>query len=126
MQFPDFASICNIASKSNVMHNDPMRTTVTLDDDAYETAMLCAKGKGITLGAALGEFIREAQEARLQAKPIPNGLIRGPKGMLMFAPSKSSRALTTETVKRIMLEVEEEDDERRAFPAGRQHSRRAV
>jgi hypothetical protein len=109
-----------------MMHNVRMRTTVNLDDEAYELAALRARGKGISLGAALGEFIREAQEARLQAKPLPNGLVRGPKGMLMFAPSKSSRVLTAETVKRIMLEVEEEDDERRAFPAGRQHSRRAV
>jgi hypothetical protein len=126
MQSRDYASIRRFASRHKVMHNDPMRTTVTLDDDAYELAVLRAKGKGISLGAALGEFIREAQEARLQAKPLPNGLVRGPKGMLMFAPSKSSPDLSTETVKKIMLEVEEEDDERRAFPVGRQHSRRAV
>ena len=108
------------------MHNNPMRTTVNLDDDAYELALLRAKGKGITLGAALGEFIREAQEARLQAKSLPNGLVSGPKGMLMFAPSKSKRVLTAESVKRALLEMEEDDDERKAFPAGRQHSRRAV
>ena len=108
------------------MHNNPMRTTVNLDDDAYELALLRAKGKGITLGAALGEFIREAQEARLQAKSLPNGLVSGPKGMLMFAPSKSKRVLTAESVKRALLEMEEEEDERKAFPAGRQHSRRAV
>jgi hypothetical protein len=109
-----------------LMHNDPMRTTVNLDDEAYELAMLRARGKGISLGAALAEFIREAQEARLQAKPLPNGLVRGPKGMLMFAPDKSNRALTAESVKRTLLEMEEEDDERKAFPAGRQPPRRAV
>lgn len=103
-----------------------MRTTVNLDDDAYELAMLRARGKGISLGAALGEFVREAQDVRAQAKPLPNGLVRGPKGMLMLAPGKRGSALNPESVKRIMLEAEEEDDERRAFPAGRQHSRRAV
>jgi len=108
------------------MHNVRMRTTINLDDDAYELAMLRARGKGISLGAALGEFIREAQEARLQAKPLSNGLVRGPKGMLMFAPGEGNRVLTTESVKKMLLEMEEEDDERRAFPAGRQHSRRAV
>jgi hypothetical protein len=46
--------------------------------------------------------------------------------MLMFAPDKSNRALTAESVKRALLEMEEEDDERKAFPAGRQPPRRAV
>jgi hypothetical protein len=108
------------------MHNPFMRTTVTLDDEAYELAMLRARGKGITLGAALSESIREAHEARLQDKPLPEGLVRGPKGMLMFAARKDDRILTSEMAKAAMLEMEEEDDERRAFPARRQHTRRAV
>ena len=109
-----------------MMHNIPMRTTVTLDDDAYELAMLRAKGKGITLGAALSESIREAHEARLQDKSLPEGLVRGPKGMLMFAARKDGRILTSEMVKAEMLELDEEDDERRAFPARHQYTRRAV
>jgi hypothetical protein len=88
--------------------------------------MLRARGEGVTLGAALSEFIREAQEARLQDRPLPEGLVRGPKGMLMFAARKDGRILTAEMVKTAMLELEEEDDERRAFPARRQHTRRAV
>jgi len=103
-----------------------MRTTVNLDDDAYELAMLCAKGKGITLGAAISEFVREAQEAHSQDRPVPEGLVRGPKGMLMFAARKDGRVLTTEMVKSTLLELEEEDDERRALLTRRQHSRRAV
>ena len=103
-----------------------MRTTVNLDDDAYELAMLRAIGKDITLGAALSESIREAHEARSQDRPVPEGLVRGPKGMLMFAARKDGRVLTSEMVKSTLLELEEEDDERRAFPARRQHSRRAV
>jgi hypothetical protein len=102
-----------------------MRTTVTLDDDAYELAMLCAKGKGITLGAAISEFVRKGQEARLADQSPTPGLVRGPKGMLMFART-DGRILTTEMVKKAMLELEEEDDERRALPARRQHTRRAV
>jgi hypothetical protein len=103
-----------------------MRTTVNLDDDAYELAMLRARGQGITLGAALGEFIREAHEARLQDTPLSEGLVRGPKGMLMFAAREDGRILTNEMVKTAMQELEEEDDERRAFPARRQHTRRAL
>jgi hypothetical protein len=109
-----------------MMHNSPMRTTVNLDEDAYELAMLRARGKGITLGAALSESIREAHEARLQEKSLPEGLVRGPKGMLMFAARKDDRILTSEMVKAATLELEEEDDERRAFPAGREYTRRAV
>jgi len=105
---------------------DFMRTTVNLDDDAYELAMLCAKGKGITLGAAISEFVRKAQEARLADQSPTPGLVRGPKGMLMFAAGKDGRIVTTEMVKNATLQLEEEDDERRAFPARRQHTRRAV
>jgi hypothetical protein len=108
------------------MHNGLMRTTVNLEDEAYELAMLRASGRGITLGAALSECVREAQEARLQQKPIPEGLVRGPKGLLMFDRREESPVLTTEAVKKLVLEAEEEDDERRAFPVGRQHTRRAV
>ena len=108
------------------MHTYFMRTTVTLDDDAYELAMLRARGKGITLGAALSESVREAHEARLQEKPLPEGLVRGPKGMLMFAARKDGRILTSEMVKAATLELEEKDDEHRAFPARRKYTRRAV
>jgi len=95
------------ASDLDLMHNAFMRTTVTLDDDAYELAMLCAKGKGITLGAAISEFVRKAQEARLADKSPSSGLVRGPKGTLMFPPRKDGRVITTEMVK---AALEEYDD----------------
>jgi hypothetical protein len=120
------ASFTQFASNLDLTHNSPMRTTVNLDDDAYELAMLRAKGKDITLGAALSECIREAHEARSQDGPVPEGLVRGPKGMLMFAERKDGRVLTTEMVKSTLLELEEEDDERRALLTRRQHPRRAV
>lgn len=103
-----------------------MRTTITLDDHAYELAMLRAKGRGITLGAAVSESIVEAHEARFQDKSLPQGLVRGPKGMLMFAAPTDDRTLTSEMVKAAMLEMDEEEDERKAFPSGRQHTRRAL
>jgi hypothetical protein len=103
-----------------------MRTTVNLDDEAYELATLRARAKGISLGAALGEFIREAQEARCQSMPPHGGLARGPKGMLMLPARKGSSVLTTEMVKKAILKMEDEEDERKAFPVGRQHSRRSL
>ena len=87
------------------MHNAPMRTTVTLDDDAYETAMLCAKGKGITLGAAISEFVRQGQAARsLESSPSPR-LKRLPNGMLVARAR--GRVITSEMVK---AALEEDDD----------------
>jgi len=103
-----------------------MRTaTVTLDDEAYELAMLRASGRGITLGAALSECVREAQEARCQSKPLPGDLTRGPKGLLIIPARKGQPVLTTEMVKKAIREMEDEEDERKAFPAGRPHSRQA-
>jgi hypothetical protein len=105
MQLFDCASICYLASKSKVIHNELMRTTVTLDDDAYETAMLCAKGKGITLGAAISEFVRQGQEARFaEASPSPR-LIRAPNGLLIARAQ--GRVITNEMVK---AALEEYDD----------------
>jgi len=45
------------------MHNYTMRTTINLDDDVYELASLYAAGRGITLGAAVGELVRKAKAA---------------------------------------------------------------
>jgi hypothetical protein len=88
-----------------MMHNSTMRTTVNLDDDAYEVAMLCAKGKGITLGAAISEFVRKGQQARLaETSPSPR-LKRLPNGMLVFGDT--GRVITNEMVK---AALEEDDD----------------
>jgi len=87
------------------MHNQVVRTTVNLDDEAYELAMLCAKGKGITLGAALSELVHKGQEARfLEPSPSPR-LKRLPNGMLVARAR--GRVITSEMVK---AALEEYDD----------------
>ncbi len=83
-----------------------MRTTVNLDDDAYELAMLCAKGKGITLGAAISEFIRKATQPA-NDKELSPGLKRLPNGMLVFAARKDGRVITTEMVKAALDEYDD-------------------
>jgi hypothetical protein len=81
-----------------------MRTSVTLDQDVYEIATLYAKGRGVTLGAALGEMVRKATSA-----PSPDSasrrLIRAPNGLLIFAGT--GRVITNEMVK---AALEEDDD----------------
>jgi len=42
------------------MHYDGMRTTITIDDEAYRVASVYAYAKNITLGAALSELVKKA------------------------------------------------------------------
>jgi hypothetical protein len=49
-----------------------MRTSITLDDDAYQLASLYAKGRGITLSAAINEAVRKIGERRV-LRPVPPG-----------------------------------------------------
>lgn len=84
------------------MHNRNMRTTVNLDDDAYELAMLCAKGKGITLGEAISEFVRKGNEARLAESEDSPNLKRLPNGMLVAR--RRGRIITSELVKKALEE----------------------
>ena len=85
------------------MHNRPMRTTVTLDEDVYQLATLYAKGRGVTLSAALSELARKGATAPLSEAPSPR-LMRAPNGLLIFAPQ--GRVITAEMVKDVL----EEDD----------------
>jgi hypothetical protein len=89
------------ASFMDLMQNDAMRTTITLDDDVHEFATYYANSKGITLSAAMNELVRKAESA-----PAPKPDIRiGPNGLPMFPPT--GRKITAEMVKK--LEAEEYD-----------------
>lgn len=81
-----------------------MRTSITLDEDVYEIATLYAKGRGVTLGAALGEMVRKAISAPSSPTPSPR-LKRAPNGLLIFAGT--GRVITNEMVK---TALEEDDD----------------
>jgi hypothetical protein len=86
-----------------MMHNLDMRTTVTLDDDVHEFATYYARGKGITLSAALNELVRKAEKS---PKPETGPLIVfSPEGFPMFPPAEG--IVTSEMVKK--LEGEEFD-----------------
>lgn len=75
------------------MHNRPMRTTVTIDDDVHELASVYAQARGITLGAAIAELIRAAQTPPSKESPIK--LTRD--GIPVFR--SRSRVLTSERVR---------------------------
>jgi hypothetical protein len=75
-----------------------MRTTVTLDDDVYELAMLYAKGRGVSLGTAISELARKG-EAKPRSETLPPELTRTPDGFLVFAAREGRRVITSEMVK---------------------------
>jgi hypothetical protein len=84
-----------IASNRKLMHNRPMRTTITLDDETHEFAAYYARVRGLTLSAAIDELIRKAQEG-----PRPKPDIRtGPNGLPMFPLTEGT--ITSEMVKKL-------------------------
>jgi hypothetical protein len=98
--------INKIASNRKLMHNRPMRTTITLDDDVHEFASYYANAKGITLSAAMNELVRKAETA---PAPKPE-IVFSPDGFPMFPPIGGGRVITDEMVKK--LEEEEFDPEK--------------
>ena len=79
-----------------------MRTNVNIADDARQFAEVYASAKGISLGDAMTELIREAQKAANgEAEPVRFG--RTASGFPVYPPS--GRTITTEMVKKA-----EEDD----------------
>jgi len=83
------------------MHNQSMRTTVTLDDDVHEFASIYANARGITLSAAMNELVRKAEKS---PNPEPQ-IVFSPDGFPMFPPAEGT--ITSEMVKK--LEEEEFD-----------------
>jgi hypothetical protein len=73
-----------------------MRTSVTLDEDVYQLASLYSKGRGTTLGAAIGELVRKGVAAR-RSEPLSPRLKRARNGLLIFAGT--GRVITPEMVK---------------------------
>lgn len=100
MYFLYVSSFLQIALTKKMMHNRPMRTTVTLDQDVYELATLYARGRGMTLSAALSELARKG----VSAPPEKSRLVRASNGLLVI-PARG-RVITSEMVK----EALEEDD----------------
>ncbi|HEY0796992.1 MAG TPA: hypothetical protein VGD64_14560 [Acidisarcina sp.] len=77
-----------------------MRTTLAIEDDAYEVASVYAKAKGITLGTAVSELVRKAIEPEPKS-PSPR-LKMGPDGFLVIR--STGRVITSEMVKEALEE----------------------
>jgi hypothetical protein len=74
------------------------RANINLDSDAYDFAAAYASAKGLPLGAAVSELLRQRAE---QAPELPSSeshrLKRTPRGYLVKA--KTARVITPEMVK---------------------------
>jgi hypothetical protein len=73
-----------------------MRTSITLDEETYQLASLYATGRGITLGAAIGELVRRANTVPRSVPNLP-GIKTAPNGLRIFAAR--GRVITPEMVK---------------------------
>lgn len=73
-----------------------MRTTINLDDDVYQLASLYAAGRGVTLGAAIGELVRRAEAGSRAVTRSPRIRIAA-NGLPVI--SANGRVITSEMVK---------------------------
>jgi len=71
-----------------------MRTTITLDDDVHEFAIVYSSARGLTLSAAINELIRKAEAA-----PAPRPDVRRSASGFPLLP-KTGQVITSEMVKR--------------------------
>jgi hypothetical protein len=88
------ARIINLARLYESVHTVNMRTNVNLADDARQFAELYAYANGLTLGAAITDLIRKAQQAGST-----------PKEPIQFARTESGFPLLPRTGRRITTEM---------------------
>ena len=96
------------------MHNESMRTTITLNDETHEFATFYARARGLTLSAAIDELIRKAQAA----PPAPAPELEYSDIGLPMLP-RTGRTITCEMVKKL----EEEDYDPKKFARSQRRSR---
>jgi hypothetical protein len=70
-----------------------MRTTLTLDDDVFQTAVRLAEARRRSLGKTVSDLIRKGLKIPAQT--------RSHSGLVVFALPSDSPAVTAETVKRL-------------------------
>jgi hypothetical protein len=73
-----------------------MRTSITLEEEAYQLATLYAKGRGVTLSTAISEMVCKGAAPSRSSSP-PLRLKRAPNGLLIF--DGTGRTITPEMVK---------------------------
>jgi hypothetical protein len=72
-----------------------MRVNIDLDTDAHTFATVYANARGLSLGAAISELIKRAE----QAPEPPSGLLVKNKRGLLVRAKRGSNVITNEMVK---------------------------
>lgn len=78
------------------VHNEFMRANVNIDTDAYNFALIYASAKGISLGAAISELLRRAEQA-----PEPPSAMLKENRLGLLVKAKTSQVITPEMVKKL-------------------------
>ena len=74
-----------------------MRSTLTLDDDAFATAVSYAHARGLKLGEAVSDLIRRGSSDRLPLKQVD--------GVWVFDLPADAPPVTSEQVRRLLDEA---------------------
>lgn len=88
------------APKSVTVHNVHMktRTNINLDNDAYSFAFSYASAKGIALGAAVSELLRQRAEQKPESPATASHRLKmSPRGFLV--KTSTGKVITPEMVK---------------------------
>lgn len=80
-----------------MVHNYTMRTSITLEADAYRFASAYAGAKGITLSAAISELVRRAEQMAEAPVSTSTRLKTSARGYLVRA--KTGTVITADVVK---------------------------
>jgi hypothetical protein len=73
-----------------------MRTTLTIEDDAFATANAYARARALKLGAAVSELIRRGNEVRVPLKQI--------NGVWVFDLASDAPKVTSKLVDQLLNE----------------------
>jgi hypothetical protein len=74
-----------------------MRTTITLDDDVFESAQAQARASGKRLGEVVSALARRGLQASVQTKPRKSGLPT-------FSVSKASPVIPSDRASKMLAE----------------------
>lgn len=75
-----------------------MRTTLHLDDDAYQLAVRYAKARGIGLGKAASELLRRGAQVKVRTRRV--------NGLVVFDPPPEAPEVTPAQVRQLLEEEE--------------------
>ena len=87
-----------------------MRTTLTLEPDAFEAAQAYAKARALRIGQAVSEMIRLAQAQSKLAAAVPLKPMPGAPGLWRLDLPETSRHVSVEQVAGVVAHSDQEED----------------